>query len=106
MRYSGTDSPILSVHQGHPHVHIDIEIDEPYSVNNEPIHYIECDNDQKRNKYFIDHGWIVIRFSERQITLYPKGCLKIVEDVLSSIDSTYLPEENSLNEQIVSERHW
>ena len=28
---------IAIVHQGHPHVHIDIEIDEPYSVNNEPI---------------------------------------------------------------------
>ena len=51
-------------------------------------------------------GWIVIRFSERQITLILKVVLKIVEDVLSSIDSTYLPEENSLNEQIVSERHW
>ena len=25
---------------------------------------------------------------------------------MSSIDSTYLPEENSLNEQIISERHW
>lgn len=97
---------IAIVHQGHPHVHIDIEIDEPYSVNNEPIHYIECDNDQKRNKYFVDHGWIVIRFSERQISLYPKSCLKVVEDVLSSIDSTYLPEKNPLNEQIVSERHW
>lgn len=97
---------IAIVRQGHPHVHIDIEIDEPYSVNNEPIHYIECDNDQKRNKYFVDHGWIVISFSERQITLYPKGCLKVVEDVLSSIDSTYLPEKNPLNEQIVSERHW
>lgn len=89
-----------------PYVHIDIEIDEPYSVNNEPIHYIECDNDQKRNKYFVDNGWIVIRFSERQITLYPKGCLNVIEDVLSSVDPTYLPEDISLNEQIVSECHW
>lgn len=97
---------IAIVHQGSPHVHIDIEIDEPYSVNNEPIHYIECDNEQKRNNYFVDHGWIVIRFSERQITLCPKGCLKVVEDVLTSIDSSYLPEDVSQNEQIVPESHW
>ena len=89
-----------------PHIHIDIEIDEPYSGNNEPIHYFECENDQKRNKYFVDNGWVVIRFSEKQITLYPKGCLRVIEDVLSSIDSTYLAEEISLNEQIVSESHW
>lgn len=97
---------IAIISQKSPHVHIDIEIDEPYSVNDEPIHYIECDSDHKRNKYFIDNGWIVIRFSERQIALYPKGCLKVIEDVLSSIDSSYLPEEISLIEQIVPESHW
>lgn len=97
---------IVIVSKKKSHIHIDIEIDEPYSVNNEPIHYLECENDQKRNKYFVDNGWVVIRFSEKQITLYPKGCLRVIEDVLSAIDSTYLPEDVSLNEQIVPESHW
>ena len=97
---------IVIVSKKRPHIHIDIEIDEPYSFNNEPIHCFGCENDQKRNKYFVDNGWVVIRFSEKQITLYPKGCLRVIEDVLSSIDSTYLPEVVSLNEQIVPESHW
>lgn len=53
---------IAIVHQGHPHVHIDIEIDEPYSVNNEPIHYIECDNDQKGTNILLIMGGLLFVF--------------------------------------------
>lgn len=48
-------------------IFIDIEIDEPYDiVSRKPIHY-KGGNDRLRNDYFLDNGWVVIRFTEKQI---------------------------------------
>ena len=60
----------------------DVEIDEPYTFeNSEPIHFEGADD--KRNFFFYEKGWFVIRFSEHQILFHTKLCL----DVLSySID--------------------
>lgn len=43
---------------------IDIEIDEPYiGASGEPVHFIQG-GDEKRDEYFVNNGWIVIRFAE------------------------------------------
>ncbi len=58
---------------------IDIEIDEPYIYESgAPIHYFdeykrECCDD-KRNSYFNERGWCVIRFAEKQVIENPYGC--------------------------------
>ncbi len=59
-------------------IYIDIEIDEPYSMNenNAPIHYVGFDD--ARNKKFLDNDWIVIRFSEKQIFEYTKQCYDFI----------------------------
>ena len=41
---------------------IDIEIDEPYSRSEIPTHFIDDPIDIKRNKFFSENGWNVIRF--------------------------------------------
>lgn len=61
---------------------IDIEIDEPYSINNKPIHTYLCPHDEKRNKYFLELGWIVIRFSEEQIKNSPYSCCKEIATLI------------------------
>lgn len=64
---------------------IDVEIDEPYiGSNGEPIHYVES-NDDQRDSYFIDNGWIVIRFAEEQIVKYPDSCCQIIKNVINNI---------------------
>jgi len=56
---------------------IDLEIDEPYVYKTkQPIHF----NDDKRNTYFQDNGWSIIRFSEEQICKYPNLCCKIISE--------------------------
>ncbi len=67
---------------------IDIEIDEPYAaLSRKPIH---CDGeDRNRDIYFIDRGWIVIRFSEHQVHLFEKKCLKFIVEIIQSIDPSY-----------------
>ncbi|WP_247237289.1 hypothetical protein [Telluribacter sp. SYSU D00476] len=66
-------------------LHIDIEIDEPYSMfEKTPIHYIGCPDDQ-RNYFFLENNWCVIRFSEKQIITNPSECLKTIKSVYNSI---------------------
>ncbi|TRW25351.1 hypothetical protein FMM05_08590 [Flavobacterium zepuense] len=63
-------------------LYIDIEIDEPYALSNKkPIHL----NDDKRNDYFLDKGWGVIRFAEIQVTKYPELCCKIISEYIRNI---------------------
>lgn len=65
-------------------LHIDIEIDEPYSFSEkEPIHYKGIDN--IRNKFFLEMNWCVLRFSEEQILKYPNECCDFISRVFYSI---------------------
>ena len=74
----------------------DIEIDEPYSLGDKtPIHYlqyIEFISDYQsidfgRNIFFTEKGWVVIRFSERQIYEDPLACVNYILDVQKEIEN-------------------
>lgn len=59
--------PDIAIIWREKNIFIDIEIDEPYDiVSRKPIHYIGC-SDRLRNAYFLDNGWNIIRFAEKQI---------------------------------------
>jgi len=65
-------------------LYIDIEIDEPYSMDSRlPIHCIGSDD--YRNTYVTSQGWEVIRFAESQIVEYPEKCLSTIIDVIKHI---------------------
>jgi hypothetical protein len=70
-------------------LYIDIEIDEPYTPrqpNSEaliPTHFIG--KDDRRDRFFQQHGWAVIRFSERQILLYPDRCCKVIGEMIAEL---------------------
>ena len=87
-------------------VRIDIEIDEPYAaVTNKPTHYIGCGDDY-RDANLNSLGWIVIRFSERQVFLQTVGCVKFVADVIKSIDNTFDILELANASALISEKRW
>lgn len=91
-------------------IFIDIEIDEPYSgLERMPIHY-KTDTgtiDDKRNDYFTERGWTVIRFSENQVYKYPTSCIKRVYQLLHSIDSSIMiPQSLCLIDNISTEEMW
>ena len=67
-------------------LHIDIEIDEPYVYRTlQPTHCLYADKDRRRNDFFNNRGWIVIRFSEEQIALYPDSCCKTIAQQIAEI---------------------
>lgn len=87
-------------------LHIDIEIDEPYVYHSgEPTHYVG--KDKRRNDFFNDRGWIVIRFSEEQVIRYPRSCCKTIAQVIAQT----LKNESILNRftditDLQTQRQW
>jgi hypothetical protein len=71
-------------------LYIDIEIDEPYDgFYRYPTHYINPDDDVKkdnvRDLFFTEGGWIVIRFTEKQVHREAYDCIGYINNVLQSL---------------------
>ncbi|NDJ25698.1 hypothetical protein GS682_29720 [Nostoc sp. B(2019)] len=79
-------------------LHIDIEIDEPYVYRTgSPTHFAGAWKDSKRNNFFTNKGWIVIRFSEEQIVRWPQSCCKAIAQIIAQVT-----EDNSILNQFAS----
>jgi hypothetical protein len=80
-------------------IFIDIEIDEPYSLDEfeeaEPIHYETADDN--RNLFFEENGWTVIRFAEEQIVYDSESCQKIIADVVHFLEKV-VANKGKMNE--------
>ena len=77
-------------------LYVDIEIDEPYNFKGYPTH--SKGSDDKRNDYFVQCGWVVIRFAEEQIARQPLQCCKFIAQTLNQIsrDKYFLKEDLQL----------
>ena len=87
-------------------IRIDIEIDEPYAgISRQATH---CKGDDfHRDTYFVDRGWIVIRFSEYQVHTQEKFCLLFIAKLIKSIDPVFVvPEKLLTYESIIVEPAW
>jgi hypothetical protein len=64
---------------------IDIEIDEPYlGSDGSPIHYLGFDD--KRNEYFKNCGWIIVRFAEEQVVKYAEQCYSLINKLIQGVN--------------------
>lgn len=71
-------------------LYIDIEIDEPYDgYYRYPTHFInpedEIKQDNIRDLFFTESGWIVIRFTEKQVHYQAYECIDYVRNILNSL---------------------
>jgi hypothetical protein len=71
-------------------LYIDIEIDEPYDgFYRYPTHNYRAEDgfkqDDIRDLFFTESGWIVIRFTEKQIHKYSNKCIDFIVNVINSI---------------------
>lgn len=99
------DIALIDINSG-LNIRIDIEIDEPYAgTSRQATHCIG--EDDYRDLYFIERGWIVIRFSEYQVHTYEKECLAFISNVISSINSDFIiPFELNTTEHLLIEKRW
>lgn len=88
-------------------LYIDIEIDEPYSMENgEPIHYLDDCNDSidfDRDVYFNELGYEVIRFAEESVALHYKACIDYIAEVVKAIKAG---KEISFNNADILVKRW
>jgi len=83
-------------------LHIDIEIDEPYSfIEKLPIHHTES-NDNERNKFFLEKNWLVIRFSEKQIIQETENCIKVIENTITALQN----KSDIIDTDLTKEKKW
>lgn len=69
---------------------VDIEVDEPYEGRTgEPHHCVDQGKDSRRNQFFIDNNWIVIRFSEKQVVQHPDSCCKVIASAIAKVTGDY-----------------
>ena len=71
-------------------LYIDVEIDEPYDgYYRYPTHYInpedEVKQDNIRDLFFTESGWIVIRFTEKQVHCEAYDCIDYIKNVIHSL---------------------
>jgi len=71
-------------------LYIDVEIDEPYDgFYRYPTHNYRAEDDFKqdniRDLFFTESGWVVIRFTEKQVHQQPNECIDYIKNVINSI---------------------
>ncbi len=86
-------------------IYINIEIDEPYDgISRVPTH--ELNSDVYRDLFFINRGYIVIRFTEKQIFEESKECCAFISNVIKSIDSNYINNDLNYSSRITIYKQW
>lgn len=81
-------------------IFVDIEIDEPYSGAHHSTHYITSKGthkDTRRNELFRKAGWYIVRFTERQMFCETKSCMKVLFDLLLSVNAVESIPTNLMN---------
>jgi hypothetical protein len=74
-------------------LHIDIEIDEPYVwKTKEPHHCVDDFRDERRDQFFMERGWVVIRFSEKQVVTQPDACCGVIARTIAILRGPPLPD--------------
>lgn len=85
-------------------LYIDIEIDEPYDgYYRYPTHFInpedEIKQDNIRDLFFTESGWIVIRFTEKQVHCQTYECIDYVSKVLKSLYNRNFVTDTTCNRE-------
>jgi hypothetical protein len=104
--YSAYEPDFLLINEKtEKNIFINIEIDEPYDgISRVPTH--ELNSDVYRDLFFTNRGYIVIRFTEKQIFEEAKQCCVFISNVIKSIDSTYVDNNLKLPDNLTIEKQW
>ncbi len=88
-------------------IFIDIEVDEPYVyTTKQETHYISS-GDEKRNKFFIENNWFVIRFAECQLINDMDKCVSFVDGIIQFIltgDTQHIASATDIKESFLIKR--
>ena len=84
-------------------LYIDVEIDEPYDGYSRLVTHIIEGRDTVRDIFFKESGWVVVRFTEKQVHLSCDHCIHTLRNIVDTMRSKASPiapivlEENRWN---------
>lgn len=79
--------PDIVVYDESINLYIDVEIDEPYDGFSRLITHNVESTDKIRDTYFKESGWVVVRFTEKQVHLHCESCIKFLKDLIDLLKS-------------------
>jgi hypothetical protein len=90
--YSKPYEPDIVLFDKRLNLYIDVEIDEPYDgFYRYPTHNYRAEDyfkqDNIRDLFFTESGWLVIRFTEKQVHKQPNECIDYIKNVINAINN-------------------
>ncbi len=79
-------TPDIVVHDPSSGLWLDVEIDEPWYLQageRVPYHILGDWHQERRDQFFVEHHWLVIRFAELQVANHLDACVGYVHQQLS-----------------------
>lgn len=83
-------------------LYIDVEIDEPYDGYSRLVTHITEGKDAIRDTFFKESGWVVVRFSEWQVHLQCKQCIRTLRNIVDVMRGAARPLASSVK----GEKRW
>ena len=81
-------------------LYVDVEIDEPYDGYSRLVTHIIEGKDSIRDLFFKESGWVVVRFTEKQVHLSCEQCIRTLRNIVDVMRgqadpvSPFVEEEN------------
>ena len=83
--------PDVVLYDEETNLYIDVEIDEPYDGYNRQVTHIIEGSDAIRDIFFKESGWVVVRFTEKQVHFSSKECIRLLENIIAVMRGEALP---------------
>ena len=91
--------PDIVLYDEELNLYIDVEIDEPYDGNSRLVTHIIEGRDTVRDLFFKESGWIVVRFTEKQVHLSREQCLRLLRSIVDTMRGKAQPTTPLIEEE-------
>ena len=97
-RYSPYE-PDFVLYDDKLNMYIDVEIDEPYDGYSRLVTHIIEGSDSVRDVFFKESGWVVVRFTEKQVHLHTAQCIQTLRNIIDSMRGKVRPCPPAVEEE-------
>lgn len=80
-------------------LYIDVEIDEPYDGYSRLVTHIIEGRDAVRDVFFKESGWVVVRFTEKQVHLSCEQCIRTLRNIVDTMRGQAKPVSPFIEEE-------
>ena len=91
--------PDIVLYDEEMNLYIDVEIDEPYDGYSRLVTHIIEGKDTIRDLFFKESGWVVVRFTEKQVHLSCEQCIRTLRNIVDSMRGHALPISPFIEEE-------